>query len=313
MDSIKIATFGRLSDDLSHYVNKMKDDHIICHQFNDAVELANTIKNYNVFAGFSINENLDISHLKWIHSFGAGVDGILSNGTISDSCLITKTLGNMDQKIAQYSLSHILADLNNVIAYRINQNKKEWKHLSTKSLLNDLNILIMGTGFIGIGIAKLLSSTGSKINGINTKGHPVDYFNHTYSHISEVECSTIDVIINTLPLTDKTNCFYNTAFFKYFKDVLFINVGRGESVTDQDLLDALEIGYLRKAVLDVFRKEPLPSHHQFWHHDKIIVTPHIAAKTLKDEMIPSFMDALKIFKGKDYEKDPVVVDKSKGY
>jgi glyoxylate/hydroxypyruvate reductase A len=58
-----------------------------------------------------------------------------------------------------------------------------------------------------------------------------------------------------------------------------INVGRGATLVDEDLLAALDQGQLASATLDVFRVEPLPPGHPFWSHPKITVTPHIAAPT----------------------------------
>ena len=42
---------------------------------------------------------------------------------------------------------------------------------------------------------------------------------------------------------------------------------------------ALDSGQLSEAVLDVFPKEPLAADHPFWTHERIVVTPHVAALT----------------------------------
>jgi Phosphoglycerate dehydrogenase and related dehydrogenases len=54
-----------------------------------------------------------------------------------------------------------------------------------------------------------------------------------------------------------------------------IHVGRGQHLIEQDLLDALDSGHLRGAIVDVFEQEPLPADHPFWQHEKIVVTPHV--------------------------------------
>jgi len=58
-----------------------------------------------------------------------------------------------------------------------------------------------------------------------------------------------------------------------------INLARGGHVVDADLLDALDRGHLRHAVLDVFATEPLPAAHRFWSHPSVTVLPHVAAPT----------------------------------
>ena len=60
---------------------------------------------------------------------------------------------------------------------------------------------------------------------------------------------------------------------------MLINGGRGRHVVDQAVIDELNIGHLRAAVLDVFREEPLPAGHAFWAHPGVYLTPHVAAPT----------------------------------
>lgn len=61
-----------------------------------------------------------------------------------------------------------------------------------------------------------------------------------------------------------------------------INAGRGTLIEDAALLAALDAGHVAHAVLDVFRQEPLPPDHPFWHHPAVTVTPHVSAETRPD-------------------------------
>lgn len=63
------------------------------------------------------------------------------------------------------------------------------------------------------------------------------------------------------------------------KGATLINIGRGNIISDTELLRALENGWLKEAVLDVFNIEPLPKDHPFWTHPKVIVTPHVAGNS----------------------------------
>ena len=56
---------------------------------------------------------------------------------------------------------------------------------------------------------------------------------------------------------------------------MFINIGRGATVDQAALLQALQ-GHLRVAYLDVTAPEPLPPEHPLWTQPNCIITPHVA-------------------------------------
>jgi phosphoglycerate dehydrogenase-like enzyme len=58
-----------------------------------------------------------------------------------------------------------------------------------------------------------------------------------------------------------------------------INIGRGQQVDEQALLEALCSGRGITATLDVFATEPLPDDHPFWARDDVIISPHLAGDT----------------------------------
>src|SRR5690606_24961103 len=88
------------------------------------------------------------------------------------------------------------------------------------------------------------------------------------------------ILVDVLPLTAETaNLLDRRAFARMPEGAHVINVGRGGTIVDEDLLAALDEGRLASATLDVFRVEPLPPEHPFWSHPKVTVTPHLAAPT----------------------------------
>ena len=90
-----------------------------------------------------------------------------------------------------------------------------------------------------------------------------------------------------------------------------VNVARGDIVVDADLVAALDAGHLAGATLDVFRDEPLPRAHPFWHHPRIEVTPHISAVTLIEESVAQIADKIRRLEA----GQPVtgIVDRGRGY
>ncbi|MCX8005050.1 MAG: hypothetical protein N2688_08845 [Burkholderiaceae bacterium] len=89
--------------------------------------------------------------------------------------------------------------------------------------------------------------------------------------------SQTEILVNALPLTAATTGLFDRETLAWLpRGAHLINVGRGATVVDADLLAALDSGHLASATLDVFADEPLPPAHPFWRHRAVTLTPHIA-------------------------------------
>jgi phosphoglycerate dehydrogenase-like enzyme len=101
------------------------------------------------------------------------------------------------------------------------------------------------------------------------------------------------------------------AFFKKFKQSIFINVGRGSIAEPSEIIQSIEKGYLSHAILDVFEQEPLPADSPLWGVPEITITPHISGVSTIDDVIQSFNNAFEQIKNKDL--GPLFVNLDKGY
>ncbi|HVP88153.1 MAG TPA: NAD(P)-dependent oxidoreductase, partial [Casimicrobiaceae bacterium] len=94
------------------------------------------------------------------------------------------------------------------------------------------------------------------------------------------------VLICLLPSTPETRGLLDRARLSRLpRGACVVNLARGDLLVEEDLIALLDEGQLAAAILDVFREEPLPAQHAFWHHPKITVTPHVSAATLIDESV----------------------------
>jgi D-2-hydroxyacid dehydrogenase (NADP+) len=265
----------------------------------------------DAYVGFRPTENFQFGNMKWVHSLGAGVDSFLFNREWKEDVLLTRTICSFGQKISEYCLSYILRDLQCHDVYAWYQLKRQWKQVAPKSI-QEQNIVIYGTGGIGQEVAKNLGSLGVKPIGVSRSGTAKPYFSQVVpvSQAADVLVKA-DWVINTLPLTKETYMLFNDEFFCCLQNAGFINVGRGATVDDEALLNALEKRYVRLAVLDVFTKEPLASDSPLWQHPNVIITPHISALTSPEEAVQCFLTTLKNIE----ENKPIVnkVDVLKGY
>jgi phosphoglycerate dehydrogenase-like enzyme len=83
-----------------------------------------------------------------------------------------------------------------------------------------------------------------------------------------------DVVVLTLPLSDKTRHLIDEKAFSKFKDAsVLVNISRGAVVDTNALINALE-NRIFGAVLDVFEEEPLNSSSPLWDMQNVIITPH---------------------------------------
>ncbi|WP_223590764.1 D-2-hydroxyacid dehydrogenase [Neobacillus bataviensis] len=242
---------------------------------------------------FNLKSEYDYSHVKWVHSLGAGVDRFLFQKDWNEEVLLTRTICSFGQRIAEYCLSYILKDLQFHDEFQALKQKKKWLP-KTPKLLNKQKVMIFGTGEIGQTTAKILSGLGMEVYGVSLSGRAKEDFKEVltvdshFSHLRET-----NYIINTLPLTEQTAAFFDEPIFKQLSKAGFINVGRGASIREEALLEALDNYHVSFAVLDVFAQEPLLKDNPIWNHPRVYITPHISAVTTPDEGVTCFLKTLK--------------------
>lgn len=148
-------------------------------------------------------------------------------------------------------------------------------HLRT---LEGANLLIIGCGQIGQGVARRARPFGPRITGMNRTAVKTDAFDRT-APLSALmdELKLADVVVLCLPLTpDTRGLLGRDAIAMMRRGAILINVGRGGLVDEAALAEALADGRLAGAGLDVFDTEPLPSDSPLWRAPNAILTPHIA-------------------------------------
>ncbi|MGJ7922639.1 D-2-hydroxyacid dehydrogenase [Neobacillus sp. LXY-4] len=242
---------------------------------------------------FNLKSTIDYSQVKWVHSLGAGVDRFLYQKKWNEEVLLTRTICSFGQRIGEYCLSYILRDLQYHMEFQAFKQQKKWEPITPK-LLNEQKVMIYGTGEIGQTVAKIFSALGMDVIGVSLSGEAKKYFKEVLSVDSHLpRLSEMNYLINTLPLTEQTANMFNKEIFQLLCSAGFINVGRGASLNEDDLLVAIDEDRVRFAVVDVFSEEPLPTEHPFWNHPKIHITPHISAVTTPDEGVACFIETLK--------------------
>lgn len=254
---------------------------------------------------------LGVKQPKWMQSTFAGIAPLMV-ADLPKNYILTRAVGVFDQLMAEYVLTYMLANERQMLARYKAQQKQYWLP-EQPGTLHGKQVLIVGAGTIGTGVANFLKPFGVRLTGIAScakvlppfaKVGGLDELSH---YVAEA-----DYIINLLPDTPKTHNIYSAAVFAKMKPTaVFINSGRGAAIVDEDLVIALDKGRPKLAVLDVFRSEPLPENHLFWRIPNILITEHTAAISTPTLIFDLFSRNLQNFT----KHQPMLgqVDFSKGY
>jgi len=305
----RILTSGRLSEEFCNFIEGDYPNFSIARAESKS-EILSLLPTVDVIAGFNFLSDEDISHIKWIHAFGAGVDQYLKNPSLNQETIITRTTGDLGSKMGEFCLAQILVEIKSLFPIYENQQKSIWKQTPTANLF-DQEVLILGTGSIGSGIAKRLKGQVKKIIGLNRSQRPVEPFDEIRRWDTLGDLSDTNVVIGALPSTSETSFSLGEAFFKKLNNAIFINVGRGDSVDEVALIKAIELGHIRRAVLDVFTKEPLPKESPLWENECVTISPHQSGLTTIEDVGSSFKLSYEAIK--NGTRNELFIDREKEY
>ena len=137
---------------------------------------------------------------------------------------------------------------------------------------------IIGLGTIGRRVADIAKAFGARVIYYSASGSPAQ---EGYEQVDlDTLLSTSDIVSVHAPLNEYTEGLMNReAFVKMKKNAIFLNLGRGPIVVEQDLYDALETSEIAAAGLDVLTKEPMSVDNplrKIKDSGKLLITPHIA-------------------------------------
>jgi glyoxylate/hydroxypyruvate reductase A len=214
--------------------------------------------------------------------------------------------------MSRYVLAAALRFAQRMDMYARQQSEARWEQQRERAPGN-IRAGVLGLGVIGGAIARSLAKQGFAVRGYAT----------TYRRISGVECfagrdrlgaflAAVDFLVNALPLTPATTGLLDAATLGRLADgAHVVNVGRGGTLVDADLLALLDSGKLSGATLDVFAKEPLPPTHPYWTHPHVVVTPHVSGLTVPEDAVAQI--AAKIARFECGQAVTGLFDRERGY
>ncbi|MCY4287727.1 MAG: glyoxylate/hydroxypyruvate reductase A [Aestuariivita sp.] len=248
--------------------------------------------------------------LKAVLNLWAGVESIVENSSI-----VVPLLRMVDPAMTQgmvewvvgHTLRHHLGMDTHILA-----SPGDWQSVAPP-LASQRRVTVLGLGELGKACAVTLANLGFSVSGWSRSEKHLNGI-RTFFGDAGFRCALTDaeIVILLLPATRHTENIINAESLSLLAPkAVLLNSGRGQLINDTDLIAALDTGLLGHATLDVFRKEPLPADHPFWHHPRVTITPHIASETRPFSAAKTIVENVR--RGETGDSFLYVVDRDQGY
>ena len=250
---------------------------------------------------------------KAIFNLGAGVEALLAVPTLPAGVPVIRLEdAGMAVQMAEYVTLAVLRVYREADAYAAQQRDGRWQP-RPRIAKAAFGVGILGFGVLGLAVAHALAPYGFSLAAWS-RSRKASPGVASFAGRAELQgfLARSRVLVCLLPVTAETRSLLDRTNLEALpRGAHLVNVARGEIVVDDDLIALIDRGHLAGATLDVFRDEPLPSGHPFWHHPRITLTPHASAVTLIEDSIAQIAE--KIRRLERGEAVTGVVDRARGY
>ena len=219
-------------------------------------------------------------NLKYINIAFTGVDHVDVKTAREMGIKLSNASGYSNDSVAELTICMMLSLLRNIPQVDARCRAGKTKDGLVGCELKGKTVGIVGTGAIGMTVAKLCHAFGCKIVAYNGFSHKENSDLITYLPLKEM-LEVSDIVTLHCPLTEKSKKLINKETLSFMKkSAVLINAARGGVVDAEALADSLNNGKISGAGIDVFETEPpLDINHPLLKTPNTIVTPHIAFAT----------------------------------
>lgn len=243
--------------------------------------------------------------LRWVAGTAAGAGQQVRTAGFTGEELarvrFTAARGVHAHQLAEWALLGLLAITKDVPRLVADRAERRWEHRPVRELRGQ-RLLVVGLGEIGHEVARLARAFGMQVTGVRrhveagARDDLVDALVATDS-IADV-VGSCDAVVLALPGTPATGELFSRALIAGLPThAIVVNVGRGTTVDEDALVDALRAGRLGGAALDVTAEEPPPADSPLWTLDNVLLSPHTAALSVheNERIVEQFIANLRRF------------------
>ena len=239
-----------------------------------------------------------LPNLEAIFSLGAGVDHLISLAGLPDVPIVRVVNPDLTQRMTEWIVLQVLIHHRQQRAYDLQQAARIWNEIAQPAAA-EVRVGIMGLGVLGRDAANAVCRLGFQVAGWSRRPAALSGV-ETFHGPGELDrfLARTDILVCLLPLTPETRGILARPLFeKLARDgvlggPVLINAGRGGLQVEADIVAAVERGTLIGASLDVFNSEPLDSKSALWTLPNVVITPHVAAASAPEAIIPPILRAI---------------------
>ena len=318
--TVRVVVGGRLPEERLEEVRAAAGDAAEVVAPQDDAALAEALPGAEVYLAGPFDARLLAAAraLKWVHATGAGVERqLFPEFAARDDVVFTNARGAHHVAMPEYVLMAMLAWAGHLPALLRAQARHEWIKPMPEEI-HGKTLGLLGYGEIGRAIAARARALG--VRCIALRRNPADttgaeLVERTYAP-DELQAflAAADYVVNSLPLTAETRGLIGAAELRAMRpSAVMIQLGRGPTIQEDALLEALKNKTIAAAFLDVFDEEPLPADSPFWDLENAIVTCHTSGFSVhyQERAVAIFCDNLRRYLRGDALRN--VVDKRLGY
>ncbi len=224
-----------------------------------------------LFTHYNIKE---FENLKYIQLLSAGMERIPVDYIKDKGIGLSNARGVYSIPMAEYAVCGVLQLLKQSRFFIKNQQEKKWEKNRKLEELSNKTVAIIGMGSVGIEVANRFKVFAREVIGFDINCEIKSEYSIYDIEEFDNKLSDFDILIFTVPISANTRHFLNQdRIQKMRQNAIVVNISRGGIVDEAALLNAINAGKIRGAVLDVFEEEPLVNS-EIWQNENVIVTPH---------------------------------------
>jgi D-2-hydroxyacid dehydrogenase (NADP+) len=236
--------------------------------------------------------------LQWVQSLATGVDHFLRCPSLKPEVLITSGRGIHGPPMREQVVYLMMGASRDVVRQAGDQKAHFWER-RLWSTLHGKTAVIAGVGVVGVAIGELLRAFGMHVIGVSRTPRKVAGIDEMMPTERLTEAAArADYLINVQPASPENINLFDARVFGAMKaSAYYISAGRGQTVDESALVEALSERRIAGAGLDVFHAEPLPPESPFWRLPNVFITPHVGGYVVEyeDFIMPLIIDNMRLF------------------